>query len=68
MAQPAVNDLVRMAGGQCPPKGGQLTTAAAVGNRSIIERVIDQLTAIDRRCVAHRAAVSTLSFAGGVRA
>ncbi len=27
-----VNTLLRMAGGQCPPKGGQLTTITAVGN------------------------------------
>jgi len=25
------NDLVRMAGGQCPPKGGALTTTTAMG-------------------------------------
>ena len=48
-----------------PLKGGQLTTAAAVGNRSIIERVIDQLTAIDRRCLARRAAILDAFFCRG---
>ena len=30
-----VNTLLRMAGGQCPLKGGQLTTTTAMGNWSI---------------------------------
>jgi hypothetical protein len=31
----AVNNPVRMAGGQCPLKGGALTTTAAMGSWSI---------------------------------
>jgi hypothetical protein len=31
----AADKLMRMAGGQCPLKGGQLTTTAAMGNWSI---------------------------------
>ena len=36
--------LTRMAGGQCSPEGEALTTTAAMGNWSITDRGIDQLT------------------------
>jgi hypothetical protein len=35
IGMPAVICLCRVAGGQCPLKGGQLTTTAAIGNWSI---------------------------------
>src|SRR5262249_11209037 len=60
-----VNELARMAGGQCPPKGGQLTTTAAMGNWSIIEPVIDRLPAIGRFV---RYSNGKVDWIGGARA
>ena len=42
IGMPAVNSSVRMAGGQCPPKGGQLTTTTAM--RELVNQLTSELT------------------------